>query len=327
MKFAVLYYSLFQVVLGQEKKADDRRLVSPCDGQWSYKVNEELRTPEEWPDVSCINECHGKRQSPIDLPIIGRNFDEEANIVFGWSYGSTGTWVKPRERAEKLGYLRQEWHSLDSKMYVKVNTVELGRCETFFLKSFAMHFPSEHTIGGRHFDGEIQFFHSHPYGTKHLTLAVLIEIIQDARKVSPFSKVIFGVNGSQFSSGNMSSNNFAKLYTEVTDPMRGKFFYYYGSLTVPLCDENISWVVLENTLKVSRDTKTLYEENNINTDYEAGVGMYGSARPTQPLYGRRVEYGGIQPALDTAFCEIEIINNASNISIGFLAVAAFMFTM
>jgi carbonic anhydrase len=132
-------------------------------------------------------------------------------------------------------------------------TIRLDR-RLYKFNSFHFHHPSEHLIGQTPFDVELHLVHRRVDDGAHFAvIAVLIEL-GGATACHPDVEVFL--------------RQVAKILNPVpgqpVDPMvtvnprvflpeePGKYYRYEGSLTTPEFTENVSWVVMKDPLKVSR---------------------------------------------------------------------------
>jgi carbonic anhydrase len=122
------------------------------------------------------------------------------------------------------------------------------------LKHFHMHFKSEHTIDGKHKDGELHLVH----GCDDNTVVVIGMLMEKAKKENIGEVNFFGteyLNKSLEYGGNFTGDypNTSLPFDSllVDGPFAGTYFNYMGSLTTPPCTESVTWIVMEKTLKVN----------------------------------------------------------------------------
>ncbi|KAI4887269.1 hypothetical protein NFI96_021666 [Prochilodus magdalenae] len=82
-----------------------------------------------------------------------------------------------------------------------------------------------------------------------------------------------------------------------------KYFRYNGSLTTPNCQESVIWTVFENPIQLSKAQLSEFSR----LQFESGIPMTGTFRPTQPLYGRKVYYSG---------CNVPSLSGTNNLQYG-----------
>lgn len=140
------------------------------------------------------------------------------------------------------------------------------------LIEYDFHRPSEHTVNGKLSDMEVELIHRSAEG-KIAIVSVLF--LEDA-------------NNPNATLAALAPNLPAKAGTSeaVTDmistagllPADHGYWTYTGSLTTPPCTEGVLWLVMEQTMTLSR------------TQLRAFSAIYAhNTRPTQELDGRRLE--------------------------------------
>merc|ERR1711892_773980 len=80
-------------------------------------------------------------------------------------------------------------------------------------------------------------------------------------------------------------NNF-KLSNILAPILQSSYFSYKGSLTTPSCNEVVRWLVIEDTIVVSRHQLKLFRA----LWDESGNNLVNNFRPIQPLNGRTIYY-------------------------------------
>lgn len=225
-------------------------------------------------------ECHtGTEQSPININTrtvvkCEENFNlavyfNETNITsetenLGTTFKSFGNWST----------LVWDWNST----------------QYFFdCAQFHFHAPSEHTVNGDFFDGEIHLVHTLrklPNITYNLTrtyavLGIFLKI-NDTAGDHPFFKEYDPTATGEFTL-NMSA------LEEIWTP--GNFYFYEGGLTTPGCNEVVNWFVVDTPIPVS--TKQMLKFQNAWAKNISFAGGNGNNRVTMPLNGREVMAGTI----------------------------------
>ncbi|KAK7262284.1 hypothetical protein RJT34_29850 [Clitoria ternatea] len=237
------------------------------ESEFNYDINSE-KGPLHWgeikPEWSICNS--GSMQSPIDL------LNKRVQIVthlgtLQLNYQPSNATLRNRGHDIQL-----EW--LEGTSYLQVNGTQ------YVLKQFHWHSPSEHTIHGRRFDLELHMVHETPSGE-----TAVIGILYKAGKPDPLLSLLTneleGVSdrmaGAETAVGAMDPR-MVKIGTSTTH-----YYRYIGSLTVPPCDQNVSWTILRQVRSVSREQIRLlrvavHDESNSN------------ARPLQPVNKRLVQF-------------------------------------
>jgi carbonic anhydrase len=218
---------------------------------WGYRG---AVSPEHWAELSpdfqlCAT---GRQQTPIDLP------DRAAEIS---------------------SVLTIDYHPTSLKLTNTGRTICLNidpgsaitfQGQTFSLRQFHFHHPSEHRIAGQGFDLEIHFVHRSLVG-HWAVLAVLARV----GAFNPHLQLIWENMPRQVGiEGNISQNhcNIAQLLPENRD-----FYAYRGSLTTPPCSEGVLWLVLQPAIQISRQQIQQFADL-----------IPRNARPIQPLYDRPI---------------------------------------
>ena len=117
----------------------------------------------------------------------------------------------------------------------------------FVLREFHFHHPSEHFVKGRQFDGELHLVHQNLNDCSYFALAIFLECSDD-------------IDECQATSGLTKRSDDEQKCEVSTDPnawipkQAKRAYRYEGSLTTPPYADTVSWVVLKEPLKVSRQT-------------------------------------------------------------------------
>lgn len=210
---------------------------------WSY---EGATGPAAW--ASQFPACGGSAQSPVDV---------EASAIA----------VLP---ALEIEYTSVGGTLIDTGRALHVETeggaLTIGD-SLYTLLRVEFHLPSEHTIGGRRFDGEMQFVHADAYGGTAviaipLTTGEENEFIDDVLEAAAAPR---------------DEWDSVEIDVEDVEPAAGEYYTYVGSLTTPPCTEGVRWYVLPTPISLSgaqlRDLAAHYWSN---------------ARPLQPLNDRPI---------------------------------------
>eukprot|EP00927_Polykrikos_kofoidii_P049971 TRINITY_DN4393_c0_g1_i9.p1 TRINITY_DN4393_c0_g1~~TRINITY_DN4393_c0_g1_i9.p1 ORF type:complete len:1103 (+),score=162.08 TRINITY_DN4393_c0_g1_i9:371-3679(+) len=144
------------------------------------------------------------------------------------------------------------------------------------------HFPSEHTIDGKRFAGEMQMVHvpdetNREDEIKNVIVSVLLETGADADEVTAPRRLDFFHVGLHTSSIDEAVGR-VDLADVFSAQLLGDWFHYKGSSTVPNCSENVLWYVMKKPFVLPA---TQVEEFKMFTPEN-------SSRPTQALNGRQI---------------------------------------
>ncbi|MEJ2766742.1 carbonic anhydrase family protein [Photobacterium sp. MCCC 1A19761] len=141
--------------------------------------------------------------------------------------------------------------------------------ETFTLKQFHFHTPSENTIQHKHYPLEAHFVHANPQGN----LAVIAAMFESGPRGNPALKTLLTrlpKNGDRITLSDA-------LSPVSLLPREREYYRFNGSLTTPPCTEGVRWYVMkEPQASTPAQTSALQEI------------MGSNARPVQPLNARVV---------------------------------------
>jgi carbonic anhydrase len=218
-----------------------------AEGHWSYEGE---GAPEKWGTLdSDFRACStGAEQSPIDL--------------------------KDAVRADLNG-LSMAWKPRSYQVANNGHTIQLDvpsgdslalEGQTYELKQFHFHTPSEHALDGKRLAMEVHFVHAHANG--HLAVVGIL--------------MTEGVNNATFSSimqaaptrpGSVPASS--PIDPNALLPTRRAIFRYEGSLTTPPCSEIVDWIVFAQPVEVD------------GADIAAFRAIFPmNARPLQPINRR-----------------------------------------
>jgi carbonic anhydrase len=218
---------------------------------WGYAGHE---GPENWgnlaPEFALCSS--GKNQSPVDISNMIEGELPELKIA----YQAAGTEVLNNGHAIQVNYKSG-------------STITTGG-NTFGLKQFHFHSPSENTIEGRSFPLEAHFVHADENGN----LAVVAVMYEEGEQNSELSKAWVQMPAE---AGQKA------VLKEIVDangllPKVEDYYYFNGSLTTPPCTEGVRWFVKKASGSVSRE----------QIDKFVHVMHHPNNRPVQPLNARLV---------------------------------------
>jgi carbonic anhydrase len=161
--------------------------------------------------------------------------------------------------------------------------------DVYTMRSVNFHSPSEHTLGGGYYAGEVEFVHESAAG-EMLVISVLLEEGQSA-VAGGNNNVLLDVLRNNFydTDGNETAFN----PYEITPGSKAQY-YYEGSLTVPPCVRNVSQFIFVEPVTVSSDDVALIRGVADSALIEATDSLLnefgGNNRETFPLNNRKVIY-------------------------------------
>ncbi|MTD39620.1 carbonic anhydrase [Erwinia sp. CPCC 100877] len=218
---------------------------------WSY---EGKGGPENWGDLSdSFVTCKtGKFQSPVDIH----------NTIDA-----------------KLPPLHLDFHTVAETLVNNGHSIQITvddeddfqlDNETFVLRQYHFHAPSENMIDGKRYPLEAHFVHTNDKG-EIAVLAVMFTVGAENSALTPIIESI------------PKEKNRVVPVAKRFDmtPLFPADLHYYrfsGSLTTPPCTEGVRWLVLKDTVTLSREQLSAFQkalEHNNN-------------RPVQPIDGRMI---------------------------------------
>lgn len=254
-----------------ERSADVGRAEAKRSAQheWSYLH------PGAWGDT--WEECGARQQSPVDISV---------DQVASWGtdrlsrhYRGLGVWNTE---------IVNGGHNLQVNGLFGVLQLPDGM---YVAKQFHLHFPSEHTVDGKHLAGEIHIVHQREGAVDLNGLAVLSILLDERvqgedlssseasasvrflRRLGLQSKAILDIGESSLVPGELN------IYEAYSALFEGPFWHYRGSLTTPPCSETVHWYVLQQPGIVPAEMVSAFKR--VFPDPS-------NARPTQPLNARRL---------------------------------------
>ena len=151
------------------------------------------------------------------------------------------------------------------------STVALGR-DRWRLQEIRFHRPGEHAIDGRRADMSAHLLHSNPTGA---TVVVAVDLALGEQPNPGLQAVLDAL---PLEPGG-EARGIVPFDPATLLPQSRGYYHYLGSLTVPPCTEDVTWIVLRDTVSIAADQLALY----------AHLFPQESARPLQALNGRRIK--------------------------------------
>lgn len=216
---------------------------------------------------------------------------DDDHAAHDWTYDDTGAWgddcasgeeQSPVDLAQttredlgdlELAYTTSEATVTDTGHSVQTTFADAGTMtldgETYALRQFHFHTPSEHHLYGVPYAAEVHLVHEGEDGA----LAVLGVLVEEGAAHPVVEDVLAHVP---------EEGEEPVPTTEPVDPMsllpagRDRF-RYPGSLTTPPCSEDVAWTVLRDPVTWSPEQVEHFAERHPD-----------SHRPPQPLNGRVV---------------------------------------
>lgn len=117
----------------------------------------------------------------------------------------------------------------------------------FVLREFHFHHPSEHFVNGLQFDGELHIVHQNLIDCSYFVLAIFLACSDDVDECQVTSGLTKRSQDKQKCIVSTDPNAWIPKHVELA-------YRYEGSLTTPPYADTVSWVVLQEPLKVSKQT-------------------------------------------------------------------------
>lgn len=177
------------------------------------------------------------QQSPINLSNpIEVDFGKD-KLSIKWKKSAIGT-IEKDEHGVHVEF------GSDERQYIELDQ------KRFHLVQFHFHHPSEHWVAGVQQTMELHVVHQNIDDGSRAVVGIFIEPSEKAKSLPSLVPQLRGYFESKETQPDPS------ISTNPLDwcPDDVKLYYRYeGSLTTPDYDENVSWVVLRDSLKISKD--------------------------------------------------------------------------
>jgi carbonic anhydrase len=214
---------------------------------WSYEA------PAEWGNLSVdYQTCKsGVNQSPVDI----------RQVVNGQLPPLTLSYQAKQQSIINNG------HTIQINM--KDGDVLKLDGETFTLRQFHFHTPSENLIDGKRYPLAAHFVHASEEGH----LAVVGVMFETGAENPALAEILREMPPK------VNQELAMQHPLSLSDLIPGQKHYYRfsGSLTTPPCTEGVRWLVMKQTVSASAE--------QIKT-FAKLLGEHGNSRPVQPLNGR-----------------------------------------
>ena len=213
--------------------------------------------PEHWADLSpYYHQCRdGLKQSPINV----YRSKTSSSPILKTNYKATPLTIVNNGHTVQVNYATGSTLTVGTKKYR--------------LLQFHFHTPSEHLKDGRSYPLEGHLVHIDDFGG----LAVLGVFLKEGDTTNAFLKPIF--DNLPKTEGEVKTVSGVNVNVTGLLPRDREYYGYSGSLTTPPCSEGVSWMVLENTVTVSKAQLEQFRAI-----------FHGNARPEQPLNGRTIRF-------------------------------------
>jgi carbonic anhydrase len=231
--------------------------------EWGYTGD---HGPTHWSALSPVySACVQTHQSPIDVLTAS-----EGSGVWKADYRSTGLNIAHHEHVTDI---------LDNGHTIQItvdegSTLTTGR-DTYSLKQFHFHTPSEHTVDGKSFPMEAHFVHQSAAGA----FAVLSVLFEEGAENANLAGLIAHFPAAK---GDAKIEPEVRLELALHLPQDTAAHNYIGSFTTPPCTENVEWLVLRQPVSASPDQLQAFAAR-----------LNHNNRPLQALNERAITLGKI----------------------------------
>ena len=229
------------------------------------------------------SQCGNNRQSPIDIIVrdtVPASSELRRLQLQGWDVSVDG----------KVSNVRGLSVMFEPNRRTARTFIHTGEYEMF---QFHFHWGnssgtgSEHTVNGFQYDGEVHFVHSKidpPANSTDGDFLTVIGVFLESSETAPVAGT-FWENFVDTLSYNQNRAVSGITYSDLL-PTNRSYYHYNGSLTTPLCNEIIQWVVLENPIQVP--AMVLRRLRMLPADVSATTFRTVNYREVQPLNSRQV---------------------------------------
>lgn len=142
--------------------------------------------------------------------------------------------------------------------------------ETFTLRQYHFHTPSENVINGKHYPLEVHFVHASDTG-EIAVVAVMFDVGNENAALNP-------ILNNMPAEKNKAVPVSASFDLTPLFPTDRHYYRFSGSLTTPPCTEGLRWIVMKNSVQLSAEQLG---------KFQAALGQHNN-RPVQPLNGRMI---------------------------------------
>ena len=245
-----------------DKTTQAKKEQSARPAHWGYEGNV---GPTNWASLDPVySKCgNGMHQSPINIS----KTDVKGGVTWNLDYKVIPSFMI--EHTEHMEEIVDNGHTI--QVNVDPGSTFTFGGETYELKQFHFHTPSEHTIDGKNMPMEMHMVHQ----SADKSLAVISLLFEEGSQDNPnFAPIIDNLPNAKGEKTHVTE----ALNIKNTIPRDNYAYHYIGSLTTPPCSENVQWLVLRDPATVSKAQIAAIS---------ARIGK--NNRPTQDLNDRTVK--------------------------------------
>ncbi|KAE9179497.1 Glutarate-semialdehyde dehydrogenase [Phytophthora fragariae] len=238
------------------------------DPEFTYRSDSDAFSPPQWARVNST--CGGSNQSPIDIA--------ESKLCSVYA-------VPPASFAGSCPDYNMTETAESYKAAVNGgNCTVTAKGETYNYAQFHVHTPSEHTIDGQAFGGELHFVHKTADGSAALVIGLFLQKTDAADTEPAVDAIVDAMSAVTLNTSiPMSLGSYSELISAYVE--KGHVFNYAGSLTTPPCTEFVDRWVVRTPVPISSAQFDRIEANLAELEITDNG---RNARPVQPLNGRTV---------------------------------------
>ena len=229
---------------------------------WGYEAG---NGPSRWGELNrdWVLCAEGHHQSPVDLSGARQEKFDEMKLEFPTA---NLTIIHQTHVIDVI----DNGHTIQIN-YDQGETFAIGN-ESYELRQYHFHSPSEHTVKGRHYPMEMHLVHI----SKDKKLAVIGVFIEEGRHNDAFDTI-----WSNLPNKTGQEIHLENVQVDIDDmlPKNKATYRYDGSLTTPPCSEGVRWFVYVEPIQLSSDQIKVFQKI-----------FHGNNRPTQPLNDRTLLY-------------------------------------
>jgi carbonic anhydrase len=236
---------------------------------WNHDPNDAALGPTAWGEIDeSFEQCLvGDSQSPVDiadavpadLPDLEFDYPETSLVV------------------ENTG------HTIEVRVPESSDLTLTVGDEEYRLVQFHFHAPSEHTLDGRRYDGEVHLVHESEEGE----LAVVAVFLERSEVLIAFVAALLERAPEEAGEEELEGEQSPLILLLVADATRasdGDYYTYDGSLTTPGCTEGVRWFVTPSPYPIS--AAAIERLHELIAGFPGYDGYENSNRPVQPLNDR-----------------------------------------
>jgi len=147
------------------------------------------------------------------------------------------------------------------------------------LRNITLHTPSEHSVGNRHFNMELQLNHEDDFGNM-ASVAILFSSVEklEGNFAQQYGRTDFW-SGYVANKGVTRGAHLSLLPYLPKTKADSNFYAYPGSQTHPPCSEGVQWLVMRKVHQVKQT-----EVQNLMKQFSS------NARPQQASLGREISF-------------------------------------